>query len=249
MSEAIPVSLPRLAIHVCYHKCMTVYFERVMKQVANHLQLAYQYVDRGAVLHDEVHLAMYPHGEIDLDALPDFHGTHLIRDPRDLLVSGYLYHLRTDEEWCAKPNPNHTSLPADVSYQQYLQDMDQEDGLLFEMNHVSGYVISQIVDWDYHNPRFLELRFEQVMDNEAEVFGQVFEWYGLHGQALEEAVEIALSRSLTQLPKDDSDAAHARQGSYIGHWRDYFTPTIKQQFKQKFGSALISLGYEQNQDW
>ena len=78
---------------------------------------------------------------------------------------------------------------------------------------------------------------------------RVFGWYGLQGQALDDAVEIALSRSLSQLPKDDSDAAHARRGSYIGHWREFFTPTLKQQFKQKFGQALINLGYEQNLDW
>ena len=31
----------------------------------------------------------------------------IIRDPREIIISEYLYHLKCDEEWCVKPNSNY----------------------------------------------------------------------------------------------------------------------------------------------
>lgn len=190
-----------------------------------------------------------PHSDLELTTLPEFSGSHMIRDPRDILLSAYYYHLRTDEEWCAQPNPHHISLPPDVSYQQHLQSLSLEDGILYELSNVSGRIIEMMGAWDYDDPRFLELRFEDVINNEKASFERIFSWHGFSDEALETIVNVADARSLARLPSSDSDAKHARPGGSRGQWRDVFTPKIKQVFKEKYGDVLIRLGYATDDSW
>ena len=92
--------------------------------------------------------------DFDLSAIPH-KGVRLIRDPRDILVSGYLYHQRCQERWCVNdcfdlsppilpPRVPHSQAHRSeewkraylinlggLSYQQNLLTRDLEDGLRF----------------------------------------------------------------------------------------------------------------------
>ena len=41
---------------------------------------------------------------------------------------------------------------------------------------------------------------------------------------------------------------HYRKG-VAGDWRNYFTPRVTKEFKQRYGDLLIELGYESSHDW
>jgi lipopolysaccharide transport system ATP-binding protein len=49
-------------------------------------------------------------------------------------------------------------------------------------------------------------------------------------------------------PGQEDPAAHFRKG-IAGDWRNYFTPRIKDAFKKRFDSLLISGGFETNRAW
>ncbi len=220
-----------------------------MQKVASVFEMHCQYFNWNETLDSQIDMLIIPHSQVDFKLLPDYVGTHIIRDPRDLLISAYFYHLRTDEEWCAKPNPAHISRPADVSYQQHLRNLDQEQGLIYELNHVAGKMTALMGQWDYHNKKMFELRFEDVIGNERDTFRQVFKWYGFTGDKLEQAVEIGESLALNKVSESDKKFQHARPGSRIGQWEDFFTPKIKEDFKRRFGEVLIKLGYVQDNHW
>ncbi len=238
-----------LIVHCCYHKCLTVYFYRVMQKVATAFGMHCQYFNWREKLDPKTDMLLIPHSQIDFGLLSNYVGTHIVRDPRDLLISAYFYHLRTDEEWCARPNPAHTSRPPDVSYQQHLKSLDQEQGLLYELNHVAGKMAELMGQWDYDNRKILELRYEDVIGNERDTFAKVFSWYGFSGDRLQIAIEIGESLALSNVSKQDKNFKHARQGSRVGQWQDFFTPAIKASFKRRFGDLLIRLGYAQDDRW
>jgi len=240
---------PQRVVHCCYHKCLTVYFNHVFSDLAQRFRFDYRYLARGKAIPHDAGVLLFPHSEVNPDELAPFRGTHVIRDPRDLLVSAYLYHLRTDEEWCCKPNPNHRDLPPDVSYQQHLNGLSREQGLLYELSNVSGGIIDNMGRWDYADPRFLELRFEDVVGNERRTFARIFRWYGMPWRYRRQAVELAVSWSLGRISANEPAARHARRGSRPGQWQDFFTPRVKDAFKQRYGDVVVRLGYAADHDW
>ena len=78
---------------------------------------------------------------------------HVIRDPRDVIVSGYFAHLHShpDETW-----------PRLRAYRRYLATLDESEGLMAEMEFSSIY-LHQMLAWDYDNPLILEMRFEDLI--------------------------------------------------------------------------------------
>ena len=236
--------------HNCYHKCLTLYFDRVFRKLSERIGLTYQYEPKDGKVPSNVDVVLFPHGEMDWNAVPvNLRGSHIVRDPRDLLVSAYHYHLRTTEEWCAKPNPAHKRLGADESYQDRLHSLSQEDGILFELSNVSGAIINSMSKWPYGDERILELRFEAMVGNEREHFQKIFEWYGMPEEHLTVALDIAESLSLKKLPSNAEGLQHARPGSKHGQWREFFTPKIKAAFKERYADAVLTLGYESHHDW
>ncbi|MBU1188205.1 MAG: sulfotransferase domain-containing protein [Gammaproteobacteria bacterium] len=243
----------RLLFHSCYHKCLTFYFYNVYKTFAESHSMKLQYLHNDSQIMPDTDLLLDPHSLIKerqlLDNVSSYRGSHVIRDPRDLLISAYFYHLKTDEEWCAKPNPVNVSLPADVSYQQHLLDLNQEDGLLYELNHVAGAAIHRMASWDYGDAEILELRYEHILGDERATFKHLFEWYGFDEDMADQAASIADSLALKNVAAHSAMQQHARSGSRIGQWRDFFTPAIKRTFKHRYGEALIKLGYCDSLNW
>jgi len=243
----------RLLFHSCYHKCLTFYFFNVYKTFAESRSMKLQYLHNDSQIMPDTDLLLDPHSRIKerqlLAGVVSYRGSHVIRDPRDLLISAYFYHLKTDEEWCAKPNPVNATLPADVSYQQHLRSLDLQQGLLFELNNVAGDSIARMTQWDYADPNILELRFEDILGAEMATFQRLFEWYGFATDMVKQAAAIADDLALKNADSGSAVLQHARAGSRIGQWRDFFGPAIKRTFKHRFGEALIELGYSDNPDW
>lgn len=222
----------------------------MLKKVAREFGLGLQYYSPQDGIGNNADIILFSHSEIDPATLDGkYRGTHVIRDPRDLLVSAYFYHLRTQEAWCTTPNPKHNRIPDDMSYQQYLQTMSIEQGLIFELDAVAGGEIRGMRRWNYHNENILELRFEDFIGNERQIFTRIFEWYGFAGPDLTTAVDIADRLSLNNVSADDKSARHARQGSRVGQWGDFFTPEVSRQFKRRYARAVVELGYAENNDW
>lgn len=244
-------NLKQTAIHCCYHKCMTVYFHNVLKEASKKLNVTFYSSTQGRKVIKSPYFILSDNSRIDLNQFDEYRCTHIIRDPRDLVVSGYFYHLRTDEKWCAKPNQHNTDLPSNVSYQQHLRSLNKEEGIIYELSHVSGRMTEYMHEWDYANPYSLELRYELVLGNEAFWFQKIFEWYGIEKNRRPELVKIAENFSLQSIKNTNKKTVigHMRPNSSIGQWRMYFTDKIKTIFKEKYGNVLISLGYEKSLEW
>jgi len=236
-------------VHCSHHKAGTNWLRNVLIEVARAYGLRYREVTTEPVP-TTAELMFYRQAHrFSREALAGrpFRGSHMIRDPRDLAVSGYHYHLWTDEEWCVTPRPAFGG----KSYQERLRSLSFEDGLFFEIRRAAGGDIAKMAAWDYRQPEFCELRYEDLIADEEGTFAELFESYGFTRSAIERGVAIARANGFEATKKKEhapEGRSHLRSGR-PGEWRDVFTEAHKRFFKSVAGDALIALGYEKDDRW
>jgi hypothetical protein len=244
-------------IHCSYHKCLTIYYSRVMSQMYNRL-LPWS----GGYKHFNSHLDQFTENlgrwrvlsvnnhALDLDRLGSFRITHFVRDPRDLVVSGYHYHKRGAEPWCDVVNPAperwkvvNGNIPAAMggqhSYTTYLQSLPEEDGLIAEIEFRKHHFES-MARWPKDHSDILTLRYEDTLGREVETFSRIFEFYGLPFH------ERALGRFLAwkyAAKRQSRRTAHIRNPE-PAQWKKKFTPEVTRVFRERHGELIERYGYE-----
>jgi len=236
----------RLIVHACHHRVGTVWFLQILSEIAALFQLNFLIGDQGE-LKRNTEIFQQPRSHLIVSQLPEFRGSHIIRDPRDLVVSSYFYHLWTKENWAHHPQPHYDGL----SYQQHIRTLDQNGGLMTEIPRARN-IIMQMAGWDYENPHFLEVRYESLIAEEESVFKEIFNHYGIEGALLEQCLEIVARFSFQRVTGrtvgTKKNGTHMRSGR-PGDWRHYFSPEHIQEFKNLYGDVLIKLKYEKDLAW
>lgn len=255
-----------LIVHFSYHKCLTSYYQKIMSSLSSRFGFSYEHLfsrhdrfeDAAFGLNGKRVLSVNGTSKIIWSGLPEYRGSHFVRDPRDLVVSGYYYHLWAPEPWCNTADydkwpriVNHPFFsryiegdsgkhPGNISYKEYLNSLDKERGLILEIiwRH---YHFANMRKWDYGNPRILELKYEDIIGNEVECFRGVFEFYGFHPKLVESGLEIVDAYRLKNRVK--SDTGHVRKGT-ARQWENEFSPLVSKLFKEAYGDLLIKLGYQ-----
>jgi hypothetical protein len=263
---------PNLPIYLfCHHKGGTVLLLKVFRKLCDEFDWSLeQIVGQCRTVPPNVEVVLLMHSQIDFDAIhiPPFVGVHLRRDPRDVIVSGYLYHRRCSEPWCINTDLDFTSpivfprVPYSQehrseswkrdylkslkgqSYQQILLDLNQEDGLLFEMDHYGSWTIEDMLNWNYEIDNILEVKFEEIMSMYDISFLRILEHCGFSGQPLQKAVQISFDEDLNRMSDDELENNAHIVSRETGKWEKYFTPTLETAFSDRFGDALVRLGYE-----
>jgi len=245
---------------------------------------------------------LYSNADVhQLHALGPLRGFHVIRDPRDLIVSAYFSHMYSHpvRMW-----------PGLAEHRSRLQSVDETAGLLLEIEY-SAPVIEDILAWNYSDPNILEVRMEDLVRSPYEGFMHIFEFLGLvqrtnrlidaagevrtifatafrqwrhsvHKQQIQQGQHptgsadpgrrTAGMRRLRQkyIPPGhlldtvyrnrfetktggraagvENTHSHYRKGT-AGDWTNHFQPVHVEAFKQRFGDAMVKLGYEKNNDW
>jgi len=194
--------------------------------------------------HYGIDLDFQYHSQFDPEAFTQpFRGVHLIRDPRDVVISGCFYNLRSDEKWLQRPREDFQGL----TYQQKINSFDSfDDQLIFEMENVAANQISAMLSWDYSRPEFYELKYEDLVDDvQLLLFHEVFISLGFPGSVIPHLLSIAYENSLFS---GLVDTDHVRSGKK-NQWREFFKQHHKERFLELFGDALIRLGYETDDSW
>lgn len=168
-------------------------------------------------------------------------GFIVIRDPRDIVISGAYYHARlkpgTRDGWVHLPEERFGGL----SYQEKIRSLGSDhEKFVFEMDNMAVWTIRKMRRWIEPPPEFLVLRFEDlVTDPEMREFARAFAWLGVPPDRMAEALEIARGASLFSGPQD---ATHVRSGQ-PEQWRAHFTPELHAEFSKRFGRVAEHLGY------
>jgi hypothetical protein len=105
--------------------------------------------------------------------------------------------------------------------------------------------------WNYAQPEFIEVRYEDLIRDEGAYFERMFRHYGFRDDAVECSAELAARfsfrrfgcRSLGEFSRGDS----MRSGE-TGQWHEVFTPAHRALFRELTGNLLDRLGYAQGAD-
>jgi hypothetical protein len=251
-----------------YHKSGTSLFLHVMTKVGQRLgrSLVNHY---GLVQHLAVEpdIVLLPHSLLRAPLDRPYRAIRLIRDPRDIWVSGYLYHRRCDETWCRNtdldPTPPITWPRVDYSiahrpedwkqrylaglggrsYQQNLLDRSTTDGLDFELRGYTGRTLETMRQWPLNGADALNVKLEDVMADFDGSMLRIFEHFGFTAGERQAALEAARPEDVRRM--DDVAIAERPQihSRTISKWRAFLSPAQVMHFETCHGDLIRDLGY------
>lgn len=272
-----------------HHKCASRYIISICENAARALGLStreYTYKTEfnedlvEALKLNPVDFLYYSNAEFEYvqPLLDQFRGFHLIRDPRDIVVSGYFSHLKTHttEGWGELEE-----------YRAKLQSVSQDEGLFMEIDY-NRLPFDVMGAWEYDHTNILELKYEDMIVNPYQMFLEVFEFLGYYVPVKDDVDTNSLSytgklfsdnlrRKLTgkrppqahltnldilgtvnkkdfrkiagkRKPGEEDRNSHYRKG-IAGDWKNVFTPKHVAYFKEQYQDVLVKLGYEEDDSW
>ena len=248
-------------VHCGYHKCLTVFVARCFGEVLG--DQFHQFMGTLDPLgdfyaeHHRYTVSAISDRPLDLSRLGDYRISRFIRDPRDLVVSGYFYHRKGPEPWTTCVHDS--SLPfkarlvaaglmgANESYAACLQRLDPEDGLIAEMEGRAPHFRSMI-DWPAADSRVRAWKYEDILGREAQTMDAVGAHYGWSDDpgAPSHGWRLAVQEQAIRWSAGDgrlSWDAHVRDPR-PGQWREVFTDKVHRAFAERFGNLPQQLGYE-----
>ena len=237
-----------------HHKCLTRYFNRIFEGNVHFKGQAEKFF-RFLRQQTESRFASLNNATVrpDRPLLRASACFHVLRHPKDLIISGYFYHRRGAESWTHFPiqfglasryrlelgdaleGDELALIKADSSTKWLLETLPFESGLMLEMV-LRKYRCGLNPIPLYESDAVKTVRFEEVMARPVEEVGAVCEHFGLD----DEATERILSRTLEV---HETKTEHIRDRSAY-QYRSHFTPRLDRFFAQQFPRLVERLDYE-----
>lgn len=243
-SEAVSKKLENKVLVGTHHKTGTVWMKNIFSQSCSQLKLKF-YNGQLEQSPPDFNVLLEEHSQFDFDRLnTEYKGLHIIRDPRDIIISGCFYHQKAHEKWLHISEDKFGGL----TYQEKINSYDAlDDKILFEMENSSLWNIQAITNWNYTNPAFFEVKYENLIaDIDLLLFHKIFTFLGFSGQFIPGMLKIAYKNSI--FSGNLRKSVHVRAAKEK-QWEKYFKPQHKTKFVELYGDALIKLGYENSNDW
>lgn len=178
-----------------------------------------------------------------LEKLGPLRGFHIVRDPRDIVVSAYYSHLYS--------HPKYGNL---ARHRDGLRSVPKDEGLLLEMESRERQ-FARMLSWDYDRDDVLELHMEDVTSDPQRALPEILAFLELgYDQGLDADTVAALVQSsdfsaIAGRPRGVEDVtSHFRKG-VAGDWMEHFTEDHIAYFKAHYNDLLLKLGYESSPDW
>jgi len=236
-----------------HHKTGTVWMDGVFKAIAGDLGARYVNfraergrpgdLDRGPFI-----LFSYDSDLGDCASLLDREDVrilHVIRDPRDVIISAMHYHKASRESWLHEPIPGYDNL----TYQRALQKRTTKfEQYVFEMDNSSASTLRDMASWRYGRANCFEARYEDLrQDTQLVTWQRIMTFLGLDAEEQASGSrrfwQNSLFGGLSRLGN-----RHVRSG-VVAQWRREFTPELATAFVERFPRILQSLGYETSDAW
>jgi hypothetical protein len=171
-----------LVAYFGHHKCATTWIKHIIVQVCTRVDLKWAHVFnqekfgndlKGFVKTNNVQFLIYTGGDFKyVNELDNFIGFHVIRDPRDIVVSAYFSHLYSHptENW-----------PELLDHREKLSKVSKDEGLFLEMEFRKRE-FENLYNWNYSQPNTLEMKMEELIHKPYEKMVKAFEFLELTHQ-------------------------------------------------------------------
>jgi hypothetical protein len=161
----------------------------------------------------------------------------LYRDLRDVAIS-WFYYVKNEQEHFL-----HNTV----------KDMSLNEGIeFFAENRLGGYA-SWIRGWRENRDRLnsIEITYEALLQDTRTVFAELARFFSikLSDRLLDKIVRVHSFRSQAGRDRGEEDITSFLRKGIEGDWKNHFSETHKQRFKEIAGDLLIELGYEKDYRW
>ncbi len=241
------------AIIATHHKTGTVWMDTIFRRIGKVLGLRFINIKKSVGLSSEdlivPSIVFNDHSEFKscgwLLEHPSARIFHLIRDPRDIVLSAMSYHRTAPERWLHKPKREFDG----QSYQEKLNSLpDDHARYLFEMRNSAQRIIHDMRNWDYGRPNAIECRYEELVgDVDLVKFEQILSHLGFDAGDMNVCRDIIRKNSLFG-KVTEKKRSHIRSGQ-ARQWEEKFNAELAVEFVSRFGDVLIELGYETDNSW
>ncbi len=251
---------PRFLCVGTHHKTGTVWMRKVFREIHRDQGIPFMQCYRAKRLSDaaktgpQIIVNWSSRFPKELMALEHARFFHVIRDPRDVLLSGARYHqiapvgnekfLREKKsEWDGK------------TYKDYIKGLPSElDKLIFEMENKHEQTVNEMISWPYGHKNAIEVRYEDLIeDSSCEMFRSILKSLNIVGLDIDRAVESYWQHSLFGGLKNKDDRK-ARISLHIGsgaksQWVSNLPLEVAEIYEKRYGGVLRKLGYADNAQW
>ncbi len=236
-----------------HHKTGTVWMDGVFKAIA--ADLGVPFIDYNlerdrlgdrlsrpfVLLNDNSDFSRHP----ELLERDDVRVLHLIRDPRDILISAMHYHKHAKESWLHEPGPRYLG----TTYQRMLRCKPSKfEQYVFEMENSTACTLHNLRDWQYGRLTCFEARYEDLrQDTDFGYWRRILDFLGLEGPQQDNAVRHFWQNSLFGGLSRFGNK-HVRSGD-IAQWKREFDIRLGYAFLERFPGLLQTLDYEPDVSW
>lgn len=162
----------------------------------------------------------------------------VVRDLRDVAVSAvfYIQSSRWHPEFC------------------YYDGLPVEEGLQVFAHRTLKEYMKWVRSWhqNYDPDLGLIIRYEQILESPDVILTEIANHFELDSSAetVSQVVEIYCFEKSSGGKKHGQEGKNSffRKG-ISGDWRNYFTPELKDTYKDIFGNYLVDYGYEKYNNW
>ena len=161
---------------------------------------------------------------------------HFIREPRKLAISAYKYHLRGSEKWLTIPHNKFDGR----SYTEHLNELDEIEGLLFELNNISKKAIEDMISIE-ENVTTIPIKLEEIShDKTLKSALELASCFGFDGEKLLTILNLICSCSLWY--GNNLSDPHVTSGCG-DHLDDRWKPIHEEKYHALFGERDKILRY------
>lgn len=172
---------------------------------------------------------------------------HIVRDPRDVIISGYYSHLYSH------PVDGLTMLQ---KHRKALQETDKETGLYLEMDFAEFYMQDMLSFAKAPVSKNLyTVCYEQLIANQLLAFQSILQHLEIYPKLIDrqQIEDVVYAHSFKNRSKGrergvEDPKSDARKGQ-PGDWTNHFSEDHKYYFKEKYQPLLELYGYCENIDW
>ncbi|MEQ9689521.1 MAG: hypothetical protein RLO48_07310 [Bauldia litoralis] len=251
-----------------YHKVGTILMSKLLRDVTHRLGMSLGIVSGFAPdLKLDADIVIFVHSLIGFDLADcNCRGVRLFRDPRDLWVSGYLYHRRCREHWCTNTcfdtsppitfprvpksqqhrpevwKRNYLDSLGGKSYQQNLLELGRSEGLAFELDRYAGWTIESMCAWR-PNPSILDLRMEWLSTRYDSLMNTLFHQMGLRGERHATAMGIATQHDIARMSDAEIAADDHIYSRTLSKWRGFLQANDLALYDSRFAGASARFEY------
>jgi lipopolysaccharide transport system ATP-binding protein len=126
---------------------------------------------------------------------------------------------------------------------------ENDNGITLFLQKLLDYIADIQLSW-INDDAFL-IRYEDLIADEVGGFEKIVDHCRIpvSRERLHEIIHYNRFEAVTgRHPGEEDVQAHQRKG-ISGDWRNYFSLSVKEKFKSRFGDVLIKTGYESDLNW